>query len=174
MSLLSSSQGQPVSLQISFFMHHIISLFFSQIKQSSHFFPFFFFPYRQGDGFVSWPPWCVCHSQSCHIVKHKMSPPLQAPNSASCRWKPLHTRVLSLGIQCFAHHWMKLLRVFFPQKPISFTNFCDFIFFLVLEGLRGDIIHVCCQGCWGHCTITGRFQKRRTGASWFQLSVITW
>ena len=66
MSLLSSSQGQWVSLQMNCFIHHIISPFFSQIKLSSHCYPFFYFPYRQEEGFVLWPPWCVCHSQSCH------------------------------------------------------------------------------------------------------------
>lgn len=35
---------------------------------------------------------------------------------------------------------------FLPQKPTSFTKLYDFIFFLVLEDLRGDIIHVCYWG----------------------------
>lgn len=33
------------------------------------------------------------------------------------------------------------MRIFLPQKPTCFTNFCAFIFILVLEGLRGDYTH---------------------------------
>lgn len=65
----------------------------------------------------------------------------------------IYTLVLILEMQCCTHSWIKVITLF-SQKPISFTNFYDFISFWSWKasGMIGMIDLYCQIVCWGQRT----------------------
>lgn len=135
----------------SFFMQQtIFSLFSHKSRKLFFFLPSFSLTGRVACVLASLQ--CACQSQSCHTVSAQSVLITVVFKFSFLKVNAcIYTLVLTWEMQCFTHSWNKVITLC-SQKPISFTNFYDFISFWSWKASDQVRYMYTVKWCWGQCT----------------------